>query len=721
MGIHTRLRAMILITLVPVAIFGVAGAWVLVHKERETLSRGIRDQVRAIQAGIDTELLSSVAPLRVLAQSPALDRDDLAAFRIEAQRALDARGGEWANVLVSRPDSGEMLMNLLARPGEPPFAPADAASIVEAAKTGKPTISGVVVGPILKRPLFGVRVPVMRDGRARYVLTAVVEASSITELIEQQGLPLPYSAAVLDRNFRFVVRRPNPGFGNEFASESLRTALTKNEEGWERGTLLDGTPVYRAFRRSSATGWSTSIAVPEHVIGQGLLGTWLLVFGFLAAAVVGFSIAWVLAARITRPIAALARAAPAVAQGDASAIVPDSPITEVRDLARALQGAAVAIHERDQRQRSAEKSLRDADRAKDEFLAMLGHELRNPLSSVANATQLLAYAEQKPDVVRSVREVLSRQVEHMTHLLDDLLEVGRLAGGKIRLDLAPFDLGSAADELITMWRNGGRFAEHVVHVHVEPTWIAADRVRIDQVLGNLIDNAIKYTPAGRRIEVGVGARDGRAILEVRDEGEGVDPELLERVFDLFVQGERTLAREKGGLGIGLTLARRIVELHAGEIGVRSDGVGRGSTFTVTLPLIERPDAMPTQTPEMEKKKMDILIVEDNADARDSLVALLELLGHHVTAAESGVTALSSIRRSLPRLALVDIGLPDMDGLALARAIREVPGGDTIRLIALTGYGSPEDQERTAKSGFDAHLIKPLDLDVLEKLLQTMEG
>ena len=208
---------------------------------------------------------------------------------------------------------------------------------------------------------------------------------------------------------------------------------------------------------------------------------------------------------------------------------------------------------------------------------------------------------------------------------------------------------------------------------------------------------------------------------IADTGPGIPESVRDRVFDLFVQGERALAREKGGLGIGLTLARRIVELHDGEISVHSDGVGTGSTFTVTLPLIERPATMPNQTPEMEKKKMDILIVEDNADARESLVALLELLGHHVTAAESGFTALSSIRRSLPRLALVDIGLPDMDGLALARAIREVPGGDTIRLIALTGYGSPEDQERTAKSGFDAHLIKPLDLDVLDKLLQTMEG
>ena len=406
MGIHTRLRALILITLVPVAIFGIAGAWVLVTKERETLSRGIRDQVRAIQAGIDAELRSPVGPLQVLAQSASLDRDDLAAFRVEAQRALDARGGEWANVLVSHAATGEMLMNLLAKPGDPLTPSVDAPSILEAAKTGKPTISLVTFGPILKRPLFAVRVPVMRDGGARYVLSAVVEVSAIAQLVERQGRPAQYAVAVLDPSFRFVVRRPSAGVGYEFASDSLRAALSNSEEGWERGTLLDGTTVYRAFRRSTATGWSTSIAVPEHVIRQDLLGTWLLVFGFIAAAVVGFSIAWALAARITRPIAALARAAPAVAQGDASAIVPDSPITEVRDLAKALQGAAVAIHERDHRQRAAETSLRDADRAKNEFLAMLGHELRNPLSAVANATQLLAYAEQKPDVVRGVREVL---------------------------------------------------------------------------------------------------------------------------------------------------------------------------------------------------------------------------------------------------------------------------------------------------------------------------
>ena len=721
MNIHSRLRALIMITLVPIAIFGIAGSFVLVDKERNTLARGVTDQARAIMSAIDIELFAAVGPLQLLAQSPALDRGDLAAFREEAQRALEARRGDWSNVLVSRPDSGEMLMNLLSPPGASIGTPEDAPTIRQAAESGKATVSAVIVGPILKRPLFGVRVPVMRDGKARYVLSAVVETEVIARLIDRQSLPASYVVGVLDRKYRFVVRRPATDPGNEFAGDSLRESLSTEGEGWRRGKLVDGTDVYRAFKRSPLSGWSTSIAVPQSVISQDMLGTWLLFAGFLAAAVVGFWIAWALAARITRPITALARAAPALGRGEVTALPPASSIDEVRELSQALHDAAVAIHDRDQRQRAAEQSLREADRAKNEFLAMLGHELRNPLSSVANATQLLAFAEHRPEVIAGVRDVLGRQVAHITHLLDDLLEVGRLTGGKIRLERAAVDLGALAEVLLSTWRSGGRFAQRDVHANLGSAWVWADRVRIEQVLSNLVDNALKFTAAEGQIDIVVRTDANRAVLEIRDNGDGIDADLLHRVFDLFVQGERNLAREQGGLGIGLTMAQRIVDLHDGTITVASAGAGKGATFTVSLPAIDPPPVPSTRVPAMVVGRRKILVVEDNVDARESLVALLEASGHQVRGADSGRAAITAVQSSVPDVALIDIGLPDIDGYAVARHLRAIAGAGSLRLIAMTGYGSPEHRRRSDESGFDAHLVKPLDLSALEQLLERREG
>ena len=721
MNIHTRLRALILITLLPAAAFGIAGAFVLVKHERDTLADGVRDQVRAISSSVDTELRASIAPLELLAQSPALDRDDLAAFRIEAERALAARHGEWVNLLVSDPQTAEMRLNLRIAPGTPLSTPADPDTIRRVAQSGRPAISNVVMGPILKRPVFGVRVPVVRDGRIRWVLTAIVETAAIDRVLERVGVPASATVAILDSNFRFIARQPAPGAGNDYASDSLKAALSNVavDDTWQRGSLLDGTPVYRAFRRSGVSHWYTSMAIPSTVVEQGMAGTWLLLAGFVAAGALGLVIAWVLAARLTRPIAALAAAAPALGRGDASALPPESDIDEVRGLARALGDAATAIRDREEKQRLAEQSLRDADRAKDEFLAMLGHELRNPLASVANVSRLLEFAERQPAMLKNVGEILARQVAHMTHLLDDLLEVGRLTGGKITLERTPVDLAAIAQQMLDAWTDARRFAHHPLAAKLAPAWALVDRVRIEQVLSNLLDNALKFTPAGGRIEVVVERRGGCAVLEVSDSGEGIPEALIERMFDLFVQGERNLARQQGGLGIGLTMAKRLVELHDGTIVARSAGAGRGASFTVSLPAIERPEAAMPAAPIAAPAARRILVIEDNPDARESLVALLRECGHEVHAEADGESGVAAATAWTPDVALVDIGLPGIDGYEVARRLRARSGSPSLLLIALTGYGSAEDQRRSLAAGFDAHLIKPLDLPMLDGLLARL--
>jgi CheY-like chemotaxis protein len=322
-------------------------------------------------------------------------------------------------------------------------------------------------------------------------------------------------------------------------------------------------------------------------------------------------------------------------------------------------------------------------------------------------------------MLKNVREILARQVAHMTHLLDDLLEVGRLTGGKIVLERTPADLAPIAQQMLDAWTGARRFAHHQLAAKLSPVWATVDRVRIEQVLSNLLDNALKFTPAGGRIEVVVERRGSCAVLEVSDSGEGIPETLIGRMFDLFVQGERNLARQQGGLGIGLTMAKRLVELHDGTIVARSAGAGRGATFTVSLPAIERPEAPAAASANAVAAQRRILVVEDNPDARESLVALLRGLGHEVRADGDGESGVATAAAWTPDVALIDIGLPGIDGYEVARRLRARAGAPPIMLIALTGYGSADDQRRAFAAGFDAHLIKPLDLPLLDGLLARL--
>jgi signal transduction histidine kinase/CheY-like chemotaxis protein len=714
--IHGRLRRLILIMLLPIAACGIAGAYVLVKNERDTLARGVRDQARALLGAVDNEIGNSIAPLSILAQSPALASGDLAEVRAEVGRALVARRDDWVNLIVLDARTLEVVVNPLQAPGGKPLLAGDPDTLKGAIATGNPTVSKVVVAPLLQRPVFGVRLPVILDGEPRYVLAAIVDVAVIERLIDRLGAAPEATIGVLDSTFRFVARRPRADPGQDYASESLRAALVSADEGWAPGNLLDGSDIYRAFRRSPINGWYASIALPSHIVEQGLVGTWLMLAGFVAAAIIGLTIAWVLAGRITRPIAELARSAPALARGDVASLPPPSSIDELRELSQVLREAAIAIHERDERQHQTAQSLRDADRAKDEFLAILGHELRNPLASFANVAKLLEFAEKQPDGLHSIREILARQVAQMTHLLDDLLDVGRLTGGKLRLERAPADIAAIVGELAEGWQRLGRFAHHDVGLDLQPAWALVDRVRIEQIVSNLLDNALRHTPERGRIDVEVRAEGPSSVIEVRDTGKGIPPAMIERVFDLFVQGERAPDAPPVGLGIGLTMARRLVELHGGTIVAQSKGDGHGSSFVVTLPAIERGADLAVQAPRAAVARRRILVVEDNDDARDSLAALLRGAGHTVNTAASGEAGLRAALLWSPDVVIVDIELPDMDGYEVARHLRAMTGETGMLRVALTGYGGPDSEHRARAAGFDAYLVKPFDLAAFDELL-----
>jgi PAS domain S-box-containing protein len=374
------------------------------------------------------------------------------------------------------------------------------------------------------------------------------------------------------------------------------------------------------------------------------------------------------------------------------------------------------------REQEAREEAEASNRAKDEFLAMLGHELRNPLDVIGTAVRVLDSPTGEPDrdagITRRARAVLARQVLQLGRLVDDLLDVGRVTTGKIRLVKVPVNLADTVQRSVGGLAPEGGTPAHRITVRAEPIWVEADQARVEQIVMNLLSNAVKYTAPGGDIEISV-TGDGRtARLAVRDTGVGMTPHMLERVFDLFFQGERTLERAEGGLGIGLTLVRRLAEMHGGRVEAESPGQGRGTTVTVELPQIAAPAEAPGAPPPARPSPRRILIVEDSRDSRDMLRYLLEHAGHEVHEAADGLSGVEAILKVRPDIALVDVGLPGLDGYEVARRIRADAAGGKVRLVALTGYGLPEDHRRSQEAGFDAHLVKPVDPASLAAVIEA---
>ena len=368
------------------------------------------------------------------------------------------------------------------------------------------------------------------------------------------------------------------------------------------------------------------------------------------------------------------------------------------------------------REQEAREEAEASNRAKDEFLAMLGHELRNPLDVIGSAVRVLAMKPSDGDVTERAHDVIGRQVRQLGRLVDDLLDVGRVTTGKISLSLTPVDLAETVRRCVTGLLPAEEFSRHQVSLHAEPTWVMADQARVEQIVMNLLSNAVKYTPSGGDIEVTVGGDGQTARLSVKDTGAGMTPYMLERVFDLFFQGERTLDRAEGGLGIGLTLVRRLAELHGGSVSAESPGPGLGSTVSVELPQVAVPAESAAATPGSKASPRRILIVEDSRDSRDMLRLLLEHAGHEVHEAVDGPSGVAAILSIRPDIALVDVGLPGLDGYELARQVRAREAAQRVRLVALTGYGLPDDQRRAREAGFDAHLVKPVDPERLARVI-----
>jgi signal transduction histidine kinase/ActR/RegA family two-component response regulator len=711
MNIRSHLLLLAAGAMLPVLAFAVMLSIVLVEQDNATVSRGALDRARAMMTGVDAVLGGAITTVNALSASSSLAAGDLATFHAETQRVL-ATQPTWTSVTL-RGAAGEKLLDASVPYGAPMPAGRDPQSVATAMQTKQPAIGAIASGGS-GDPGVAIRVPIVRGDAVVYVLSAIVRPDSFADLIRKQRLPDGWISGIVDSTGRFVARIPFRPAG-ELASVPFRDAVQGAPEGWYRGLTVDGKDTYTAHIRSAFSGWAIGLAIPSEIVLAGVRKTrWFIGIGVLASIAVAAGVVALSGRRIARPISALAAVARSIGTGDARPPVVGAGVEEVTAVAAALRDADVAVRERQSLIQREKDALQAADRAKDEFIAALSHELRNPLAALTAASHILRNAGPARPAVTDAHSVIERQTRHMSRMIEDLLDVSRIIMGKANLVFEQLDLGQLATTIVSAWRDAGRFADRAVDVSAATAWVCADRTRMEQVIANLLDNAVKFTPARSRIRVVVAVDGVFATLAVTDEGPGLSPQLMARAFDVFVQGEQGVGRAKGGIGVGLTLVKRLAELQGGTVAVASEGPGKGATFSVRLPAVEGGAPVP-DLPAAEPRRADgcrILLVEDNADARAMLRRVLEIGTHDVTEAADGMTAVALANRWVFDVAIIDIGLPDIDGCEVARRIRSGRNAHAT-LIAVTGYGQPEDRERALEAGFDLHLVKPVTPERLE--------
>jgi signal transduction histidine kinase/CheY-like chemotaxis protein len=705
--LRTHLLLLAAGVLLPIAIFAALQARLLVNKEADTFRRSAVENARSVMTAVDTELRGSIATVSALATSRNLESGDLRAFHEEASRILSSQPG-WMTVTLADPD-GQQVVNTLVPYGQKLPVVGDRPSLERAVKAGTVSVGGVTTGVITRRAGVPIRIPVV-SRQHTYVLTAFVGLEGFGDLLKAQRVPPAWRLGIVDANGYFVARLPDLP-GETPAKAVLYERLKQSPEGWFQGRTSDDADTYIAYNTSDFSGWLAAIAIPTNEVEtprrRAMMST---AAGAVLALVIALAAAVLLSRRIAGPMSSLASGAEAIGRGEAFDVPTPGRVQEVHRVAEALRGAATAVKEREQ-------ALEAANSSKDEFLAMLSHELRNPLAAIVTSIHVLQRAHDRPDLVQQTCAILERQSAQMRRLVEDLLDVSRITTGKISLERSAMDLARAAERVVATWRSAGRLARHQIALDISSAWIDGDTTRIEQIISNLLDNSVKFTPEGGRITVRTCRRGAEALLEVSDTGAGLDESVQDSVFDVFVQGSQSIERSSGGLGLGLSIVRRLAVLHGGNAEARSEGIGRGTTVTVRFPASQPPQAAAPQpeTPTRQPHNRDILLVEDNEDARVMLRAALELEGHTVRDAADGASALSLALEAPPEVAVIDIGLPDMNGYELAQRLRQSLQ-QNVRLIALTGYGQPEDKARALAAGFDVHLTKPVDQGSLRELI-----
>lgn len=735
---HLKIRTYLALTatavLVPVIIFAAAALNMLLNAERKAALRAVHETARSTALSVDRELAAAEARLRALATSHYLANRDLARFYSQTKGLVDSEEA-W---IVLFDGTGQQLVNTRAPFGTPLPRRGRPEIGLEVMRSGSVYVSNLLQGAVVKRPVISVEVPVPHSDGPELVISQAFVAEYFNRAFSQANVPPGWVIGIFDRDGITVARSRAAGdFVGKQTVPDLVAAARAADEGVLRTRSLDGVEIYGIYTHSRFSGWIVGVGVPVEDIERAARKAVLVSGAGLLAAIAGaLIVAFLLGRRLTGAIAGAVRSATGLGRGELPRKM-HSGVVEVDRLHEALSEAGdILRRERDSRaaaeaerqalfasEQEARRLAELQNKTKDEFLAMLGHELRNPLGAISNAMAILESEGLSQESSKRAQSVIGRQTRHLARIVDDLLDVSRVISGKVFLNRQHLDLAVAVRHCVDALTETHRLGQHTLNIDLEPAWVDADSTRIEQIACNLLLNAAKYTPGGGQIDVRVRAAGGKAILTVCDSGIGIPPQLMPRIFDVFVQGPAQLDRAHGGLGVGLALVQQLVSLHGGTVSAQSEGAGKGSTFTVQLPLATEPvhvrSAAAPRTANEEGRR--VLLIEDNEDNRQTLAAVLSIYGHTVIEAADGNQGLQAASTGNPDVAVIDIGLPGIDGYEVARRLRASPATRDIRLVAVTGYGQANDRERALAAGFDVHLVKPVEpARLLETILRLMQ-
>lgn len=720
MKVRSYLAALILVALVPMVVFCAVVVQLMIASEREAVQQNMHELARTTVLAVDQELVYSAATARALSTSHRLNTEDFPGFYNQLKLANAGRGIEAALL----DESGQQLFNTALEFGAPIKGPTPkvAGRVAAVFKGNKVAVSNLIVGSATKKYVIAVEYPVTVASGRRFIVAEWMFASHLNNLLPKAGVPESWLIAVFDREGTTIAR--NKGFPDYIGTrprEEILAAMRQDVQTNVRTISREGVEVYTVLARSSMSGLVAAVGVPSAEIeGKAVRAVGLIGAGLMLALLCAIAGAVMVSQRLVRDIRKVDRVAKALGEGAPAAHEPLN-VYEMDQLQRSLEDVGRQLQQADAARLShlveAQEARRIAERhssAKDEFLAMLGHELRNPLAAITSAVTLQdMLAPDAPGAARA-REVIGRQTRQLSALVDELLDAQRILTGKIRLNVSVVDAGRAVRECAEAHAGQMAAAGHILSLDTEPALVMADPTRLQQIIANLLDNAIKYTPQGGHIRARVQRADGAVAISVSDSGVGMADDLRANVFELFVQGD-VVNRQKGGLGIGLAVVKALAGQQGGRVTADSGGPGTGSTFTVILPEAQRqapPEAPGAVTARLPGRTV-VLLVEDNDDVRHMITALLETSGIEVVAAADGAQAIAAAADPRIAVALVDIDLPDMSGYQVAAAIR---AQRPLRLVAVTGYGQPKDKDMALNSGFDMHLTKPVKMDELVKAI-----
>ena len=730
-----RIRSHLLLLTAVVLIPGFLAAAIAVEKvregERQAALMGLRETVRSTSLLVDGELRRSLGALTALSTSEHLGTGDLKAF-YEQATAINQPPDVWTLLLD---DQGQQVLNTVLPFGAPlPSSPAAKERVAKVLATQRPLVTDLIVGPVTGKLIITVYLPARAWQGKQYVVAQAFSVDHWKKSVTQPRGRADWVVAVIDHSGRFISRSKNANalLGKQ-ARPELVAAAAVSREGLIRHNTLEGIESYDAFTHSDLSGWTFAVAAPvKSIEASATQAVAWLTAGVIMALAGAMVTALVLTRKFILAMDTASTAARSLGAGHLP-VTPRTSLTEVDALNHALSEAGrVLAADREARaaleaerkrlldsETAAREEAQAQNAAKDQFLALLGHELRNPLSAIAGATAILMRSGTATIDRARYLGMIQRQNKHLTHIVNDLLDISRMLSGKIVLEREPLNLATCVLHCVEALKTTDRGVGHPFTVDAEEAWIDGDAVRIEQVLSNLLSNALKYSEPVGELRVSVRAGVQEASVEVRDFGLGISPDLLPHVFEPFVQGPAMPGTLQSGLGIGLALVRQLVALHGGQVSVSSHGVGMGSAFLVTLPLIPAPLAPSVEVSgEQSRLVGKVLLVEDNLDNMEATSALIRLLGHEVIEAHDGEQALVVAASNPPDVIVMDLGLPGKDGYQVATELKQIAHLKHIPLIALTGYGHQRSSTQASSALFNAYLVKPVDPELLGQTIRA---